>query len=70
MSRIMSKKAGRYLRARPEFAHPLSLYRTPLARVLPARPSGVVYEQGFVPFITDIGDRHPVTRAAWRHSHD
>ncbi len=48
--------------AGPEFAHPLSLYRTPLARVLPARPSGVVYEQGFVPLITDIGDRHPVTR--------
>jgi hypothetical protein len=48
--------------AGPEFAHPLSLYRTPLARVLPARPSGVVYEQGFVPLTTDIGDRHPVTR--------
>jgi len=48
--------------AGPEFAHPLSLYRTPLARVLPARPSGVIYDQGFVPLITDIGDRHPVTR--------
>ena len=33
--------------AGPEFAHPLSLYRTPLARVLPGRPSGVVYERGF-----------------------
>jgi hypothetical protein len=48
--------------AGPEFAHPLSLYRTPLARVLPARPSGVVYDQGFTPLITDVGDRHPVTR--------
>ena len=48
--------------AGPEFAHPLSLYRTPLARVLPARPSGVVYDQGFVPLVTEIGDRHPVTR--------
>ena len=48
--------------AGPEFAHPLSLYRTPLARVLPARPSGVVYDQGFVPLITETGDRHPVTR--------
>ncbi|MEZ5931760.1 MAG: hypothetical protein R3F54_07405 [Alphaproteobacteria bacterium] len=48
--------------AGPEFAHPLSLYRTPLARVLPARPSGVVYDQGFVPLITDTGNRHPVTR--------
>ncbi len=48
--------------AGPEFAHPLSLYRTPLARVLPARPSGVVYDQGFVPLVTETGDRHPVTR--------
>ena len=48
--------------AGPEFAHPLSLYRTPLARVLPARPSGVVYDQGFVPLTTETGDRHPVTR--------
>ena len=47
--------------AGPEFAHPLSLYRTPLARVLPARPSGVVYEQGFTPTLTELGNRHPVT---------
>ena len=47
--------------AGPEFAHPLSLYRTPLARVLPGRPSGVVYERGFTPTLTELGDRHPVT---------
>ena len=47
--------------AGPEFAHPLSLYRTPLARVLPARPSGVVYDRGFAPALTELGQRHPVT---------
>jgi hypothetical protein len=47
--------------AGPEFAHPLSLYRTPLARVLPGRPSGVVYERGFDPVLTETGERHPVT---------
>ncbi len=47
--------------AGPEFAHPLSLYRTPLARVLPARPSGVVYDRGFTPTLTELGQRHPVT---------
>ena len=52
--------------AGPEFAHPLSLYRTPLARVLPARPSGVVYDQGFTPSMTEVGDRHPVTRGLSR----
>ena len=54
--------------AGPEFAHPLSLYRTPLSRVLPGRPSGVVYERGFSPALTEIGQRHPVTgglEAAW-----
>ena len=54
--------------AGPEFAHPLSLYRTPLARVLPGRPSGVVYERGFTPTLTEVGQRHPVTgglEAAW-----
>lgn len=47
--------------AGPEFAHPLSLYRTPLQRVLPGRPSGQVYERGFRPELTDLGRRHPVT---------
>jgi hypothetical protein len=47
--------------AGPEFAQPLSLYRTPLAHVLPARPTGVVYERGFTPTLTDVGQRHPVT---------
>jgi hypothetical protein len=47
--------------AGPEFAHPLSLYRTPLSRILPGRPSGVVYERGFEPRLTDIGHRHPVS---------
>jgi hypothetical protein len=54
--------------AGPEFAHPLSLYRTPLARVLPGRPSGVVYERGFTPTVTETGHRHPVTgglEATW-----
>ncbi|WGF86781.1 hypothetical protein [Marinivivus vitaminiproducens] len=47
--------------AGPEFAFPLSLYRTPLARVLPGRPSGRVFEQGFKPDLTRVGHRHPVT---------
>ena len=45
----------------PTFATPLSLYRTPLGRVLPGEPSGRIYEQGYQPKVTDIGQRHPVT---------
>ena len=47
--------------AGPEFAAPFSLYRTPLARVLPGRPTGEVIERGFRPTLTETGKRHPVT---------
>ncbi len=45
----------------PTFATPLSLYRTPLGRILPAEPTGSVYEEGFRPRVTELGRRHPVT---------
>ena len=38
-----------------------SIYRTPLADMLPAQPTARIYEQGYLPTITDIGKRHPVT---------
>jgi hypothetical protein len=47
--------------AGPTFGTPLSLYRTPLGSVLPAEPTGNVFEQGFVPQVSQIGRRHPVT---------
>jgi hypothetical protein len=47
--------------AGPQFAEPLSLYRTPLARVLPGRPSGEVFERGYKPVVTELGRNHPVT---------
>ncbi|MFW5679485.1 MAG: hypothetical protein ACOC3D_04420, partial [Pseudomonadota bacterium] len=47
--------------AGPAFATPLSLARTPLERVLPARPNGAVLEEAFRPAVTDLGRRHPVT---------
>jgi hypothetical protein len=45
----------------PQFAEPMSLYRTPLARVLPGRPSGELFERGLTPSLTEAGRRHPVT---------
>ncbi|MEM9707322.1 MAG: hypothetical protein AAF871_00900 [Pseudomonadota bacterium] len=47
--------------AGPDFASADSIYRSPLADVLPAAPTGRVIDGGFVPDVTDIGDRHPVT---------
>lgn len=43
------------------FAGVESLYRTPLADVLPVRPTAQVFEQGFRPRVTESGRRHPVT---------
>jgi hypothetical protein len=45
----------------PEFATPLSLFRTPLGVLLPARPGGETLIGGFKPLLTDKGKRHPVT---------
>ncbi len=47
----------------PAFATPLSLYRTPLGRVLPATPTGEVVERPFRARVTELGERHPVTAA-------
>ncbi len=45
----------------PTFSTPLSLFRTPLGRILPGVPTGQNIEQGFTPQVTDVGLRHPVT---------
>lgn len=48
--------------AGPEFASGDSIARTPLISSLPAIPNGEVVETGFLPRLSDIGKRHPVTR--------
>ena len=45
----------------PEFAGVRSLFHSPLGAVMPAKPTGRVLERGFVPALTDVGRRHPVT---------
>ena len=47
--------------AGPNFGTPMSLSRTPLGAILPAEPTGDVYEEGFKPQVTALGRRHPVT---------
>ncbi|PWE32256.1 hypothetical protein DDZ14_11015 [Maritimibacter sp. 55A14] len=49
------------LSAGPEFAGAESLWRSPLSEVLPAAPTANVVERGFLPRVSDIGARHPVT---------
>ncbi len=45
----------------PEFGTVDSLWRSPLADILPVTTSSIVIEQPFRPELTDIGKRHPVT---------
>ena len=45
----------------PEYGSAESIYRSPLGQILPGAPTARVFEEGFVPQITDIGQRHPVT---------
>jgi hypothetical protein len=59
----VEKGGALLISAGPEFAGPGSIYRTPLAAVLPARPSGEIIAHPFKPLITDEGFAHPVTRA-------
>ena len=47
--------------AGPDFASAESIYRSPLSEILPAAPTGRVREELFLPEITDVGQRHPVT---------
>jgi len=49
--------------AGPAFAAQDSLYRSQLAAVLPARPTGETVEGGFSPKLNDAGRRHPITAA-------
>lgn len=45
----------------PSFASAESLFRSPLRDILPAAPTGRVLEEGFLPRVSEIGRRHPVT---------
>ncbi|WP_170571332.1 hypothetical protein [Ruegeria atlantica] len=47
--------------AGPDFASADSIFRSPLAPILPAQPTARVIEERFVPKVTDLGHRHPVT---------
>ncbi|WP_300056902.1 hypothetical protein [uncultured Roseobacter sp.] len=47
--------------AGPDFASADSLYRSPLGSALPASPTARVLEEPYLPTVTDLGDRHPVT---------
>ena len=52
--------------AGPEYGVVDSLYRSPLAEILPVAPTAQVREGGFRPLITALGQMHPVTEGLER----
>ncbi len=56
------KKGGTVLvAAGPEFGEVDSLWRSPLAEILPVEPTSQIIAEGFRPVVTELGKRHPVT---------
>jgi hypothetical protein len=62
IARYVQNGGALLLSSGPELADYASIYRSPLAAVLPAQPTHDVIEQPFKPMITEAGKAHPVTR--------
>jgi hypothetical protein len=61
VARYVEQGGAVLVAAGADFASAVSLARTPLGTVLPARPTGRVVEEPFRPAITKEGEKHPVT---------
>ena len=51
-----------------DFAGAESLFRSPLREILPVAPTARVVEEGFLPEISEVGHRHPVTAGLEEHA--
>jgi hypothetical protein len=62
IAEYVEKGGALLIAAGPEYAGEQSIAKTPLMSALPAMPSGQIIDQPFYPRLTDLGQRHPVTR--------
>lgn len=62
IAEYVEKGGALLIAAGPEYAGEQSIARTPLMSALPAMPTGNVIEEAFYPRLTELGQRHPVTR--------
>ena len=63
IARYVREGGAVLIAAGPDYASPTSLWRTPLDVVLPAEPSGKMIETPYHARLSNLGKRHPVTRA-------
>ena len=45
----------------PNFSSPNSLFNSPLGQIMPGIPTGQTFEQAYLPALSPVGRRHPVT---------
>ncbi len=62
IAEYVEKGGALLIAAGPEYAGDHTIARTPLMAALPAMPSGEVLDEAFYPRLTELGQRHPVTR--------
>ncbi|MEM6973699.1 MAG: hypothetical protein AAF577_12920 [Pseudomonadota bacterium] len=62
IARYVREGGAVFVASGPAFAGAQSLARTPLVEVLPARPSVSAIERPYLPRVSEIGERHPVTQ--------
>jgi len=62
IAEYVEKGGALLIAAGPEYAGDQSIARTPLMSALPAMPSGEIIDKPFFPRLTELGQRHPVTR--------
>ncbi len=59
--RYVEEGGAMLVAAGPDFATADSIFRSPLAPILPAAPTAIVLDEGFEPVISETGEKHPVT---------
>ena len=62
IAEYVEKGGALLIAAGPEYAGNQTIARTPLIAALPAMPTGEVIDKAFYPRLTELGQRHPVTR--------
>ncbi|GHB30158.1 membrane protein [Pseudovibrio japonicus] len=62
IARYVSNGGAVLIAGGPDYAEANSIFRTPLGRILPAVPTGEIFEEPFYANVSELGLRHPVTR--------
>ncbi|MEO1472043.1 MAG: glutamine amidotransferase, partial [Pseudomonadota bacterium] len=62
IARYVREGGAVFVASGPAFAGAQSLARTPLVEVLPARPTVSALERPYLPRVSAVGERHPVTQ--------